>query len=225
MGNIISLSKYLIGLDFGTDSVRALIVDVENGREIATFVSNYKRWSSGKYQDPSKNMFRHHPLDYIEAMQDVIIQSIKQVPEGLAQNIIGIGVDTTGSTPAPVDREGRVLSLKEEFAENPNAMFVLWKDHTAVDEAELINKTARSWGGTDFTKYCGGVYSSEWFFSKILHILREDLKIKENAYSWVELADWIPSILTGNINPLKMKRSRCAAGHKAMWHSQWVNIQ
>ncbi|MBM3701107.1 MAG: ribulokinase [Actinobacteria bacterium] len=219
-----SFSKYVIGLDFGTDSVRALIVDVENGREIATHVSNYKRWSSGKYQDPAKNMFRHHPLDYIEAMQDVIIQSIKQAPEGLAQNIIGIGVDTTGSTPAPVDIEGTVLSLKEEFSENPNAMFILWKDHTAVKEADLINKTAKSWGGTDFTQYCGGIYSSEWFFSKILHILRNDLQVKENSYSWVELADWIPAILTGNINPLKMKRSRCAAGHKAMWHSQWEGL-
>ncbi len=219
-----SFGKYVIGLDFGTDSVRALIVEVETGEEVATHVSNYKRWCSGKYQDPSKNMFRHHPLDYIEALEEVIRESIKQISEVPIENIIGIGIDTTGSTPAPVDREGIVLSLKEGFNENPNAMFILWKDHTAIDEADMINNIAKSWGGTDFTKYSGGVYSSEWFFSKILHILREDLKVRNSVYSWVELADWIPAILTGNINPLKLKRSRCAAGHKAMWHSEWEGL-
>jgi len=219
-----NISKYVIGLDFGTDSVRALVVDVVNGKELATYVSNYKRWNKGKYQNSSQNMYRHHPLDYIESMQEVIVQSLKQLPKTIVDNIIGIGVDTTGSTPAPVDKDGTVLALKEEFSENPNAMFILWKDHTAVEEAELINKVAKSWGGTDFTKYSGGVYSSEWFFSKILHILRADSKVRENAFSWVELADWIPAILTGNLDPLKMKRSRCAAGHKAMWHEQWGGL-
>ena len=175
-------NKYVIGLDFGTDSVRALIVNVETGEEVATYVSNYKRWGSGKYQNPSKNLFRHHPLDYIESLAEVITESIKQMPEGSAENIMGIGIDTTGSTPAPVDNEGTVLSLKEEFNNNPNAMFVLWKDHTAVSEAELINEVAKSWGGTDFTKYSGGVYSSEWFWSKILHIIKEDKKVKDAAH-------------------------------------------
>ena len=103
-------------------------------------------------------------------------------------------------------------------------MFILWKDHTAVSEADLINEVAKSWGGTDFTKYSGGVYSSEWFFSKILHILKNDSQVRKEAYSWVELADWIPAILTGNINPAEIKRSRCAAGHKAMWHSEWGGL-
>lgn len=216
--------KFVIGLDFGTDSVRALIVNVSNGNEESTYVSNYKRWSQGKYQDSSKNMFRHHPLDYLESVTEVIIKALEKMPTGSQAKIIGIGIDTTGSTPAPVDKDGQVLALKEGFEDNPNAMFVLWKDHTAVEEAELINKVSKSWGGTDFTKYSGGVYSSEWFFSKILHILRNDEKVRSAAYSWVELADWIPAILTGNTSPAKIKRSRCAAGHKAMWHKDWDGL-
>ena len=141
-----------------------------------------------------------------------------------AANIIGIGIDTTGSTPAPVDREGTVLSLKDGFREDPDAMFILWKDHTAIEEAELINKVSRSWGGPDYTKYSGGVYSSEWFFSKILHTIRNNKKVRKAAYSWVELADWIPAVLTDNTKPEEIKRSRCAAGHKAMWHASWGGL-
>ncbi|MBM3705703.1 MAG: ribulokinase [Actinobacteria bacterium] len=216
--------KYVIGLDFGTDSVRALLVNAENGKEEATAVSDYKRWAEGKYQEPASNIFRHHPLDYLDSLGQVIKDCLSQTPKSIIDNIIAIGVDTTGSTPAPTDRQGNILSLKEEFADNPNAMFILWKDHSATEEAELINKTAKNWGGTDYTKYSGGVYSSEWFFSKILHILRIDKDLREAAHSWVELADWIPAVLTGNTNLANIKRSRCAAGHKAMWHSQWNGL-
>lgn len=217
-------SKYVIGLDFGTDSVRALVVNVKNGKEESTHVSYYKRWKQGMYQDASNNIFRHHPLDYLESMQEVITKSLKSMPAGTRENVIAIGIDTTGSTPAPVDREGTVLALKEGFKENPNAMFVLWKDHSAINEAELINRVAKTWGGTDYTKYSGGVYSSEWFFAKILHILKEDEKVRKSVFSWIELADWIPAILTGNVAPDKIKRSRCAAGHKAMWHEEWQGL-
>jgi len=223
-GDFMSSDKYSIGLDFGTDSVRSLVVNVESGKEQSSHVSYYRRWSQGKFNDASSNMFRHHPLDYLESMQEAVVMALKSVPVNFIQNVIGIGVDTTGSTPAPVDRDGTVLALKEEFGSNPNAMFILWKDHTAVGEAELINKVAKSWGGTDYTKYEGGVYSSEWFFSKILHTVKNDSKIKDVAYSWVELTDWIPAILTGNLDPLTMKRSRCAAGHKAMWHMDWRGL-
>ena len=216
--------KYVIGLDFGTDSVRALLVNAANGKEEFTYVSYYKRWKEGKYLNPENNQFRHHPLDYIESMEEVIIKTLEPVPKEIAKNVIGIGIDTTGSTPAPVDKDGTVLALKKEFSDNPNAMFILWKDHTAIEEAEHINKVAKSWGGTDYTKYEGGVYSSEWFWSKILHIIKEDKKVKDAAYSWVELADWIPAILTGKTDPLNMKRSRCAAGHKAMWHQEWSGL-
>lgn len=217
-------NKFVIGLDFGTDSVRSIIVDVENGEEIATHVAYYARWGEGKYSDAAKNQFRHHPLDYMESLEESIKGALNKAPIKTAENMIGIGIDTTGSTPAPVDREGMVLSLTEGFKDNPNAMFILWKDHTAVEEAEHINKTARTWGGQDFTVYSGGVYSSEWFFSKILHILKNDQDIRDAAYSWIELADWIPAILTGNTRPEHVKRSRCAAGHKAMWSASWGGL-
>src|SRR5450830_786086 len=220
-----SQDKYVIGLDFGTDSVRAVIVNAANGSEEVTSVSNYKRWSEGKYSDASKNQFRHHPLDYLESMQEVIKDVLKLMPAKTKENIIAIGVDTTGSTPAPIDRDGNVLALNKDFAYNPNAMFILWKDHTAVGEAELINKAAKSSkDNIDYTKYEGGVYSSEWFWAKMLHTIKIDNKIREAAYSWIELCDWIPSILTGNTKPQNIKRSRCAAGHKAMWHKDWNGL-
>jgi L-ribulokinase len=217
-------SKYTIGVDYGTDSVRSVIVDTQNGKEIASAVFYYPRWKEGKYCDPAKNRFRQHPLDYIEGLEMTIKEALSKCPAGIADNIAAISVDTTGSTPVAVNKEGTPLSLTPEFKENPNAMFVLWKDHTAVEEAEEINRLSRSWGGIDYTKYEGGVYSSEWFWAKILHVLREDKRVREAAFSWVEHCDWIPAILTGNANPLELKRSRCAAGHKAMWHTDWNGL-
>ena len=219
-----SKSRYVIGMDFGTGSLRSVITDVSNGEDIASCISYFKRWEENRYCNPGKNQFRQHPLDYIESLEESVAGVLKKASPDTADNIIGIGVDTTGSTPAPVDKDGTVLALKEGFADNPNAMFILWKDHTAVEEAGLINKVARSWGGEDYTKYEGGVYSSEWFWSKILHVLIEDSKVREAAFSWIEHADWIPAILTGNTDPLKLKRSRCAAGHKAMWHASWGGL-
>ncbi len=217
------MAKYTIGLDYGSDSVRSLIVDVENGKEIASAVFNYPRWAKGMYCKPEINQFRQHPLDYIEGLEYTIKQAIKQAPIEVAKNIVGISIDTTGSTPVAVDEKGTPLALKKEFEENPNAMFVLWKDHTAVKEADQINALAKKWN-IDFTKYEGGIYSSEWFWSKILHVSRQDKEVRKHAFSWVEHCDWIPAILTGNQNPLTMKRSRCAAGHKAMWHKEWNGL-
>ncbi len=216
-------SKYTIGLDYGTDSVRSLIVNTATGEEVASAVFNYPRWKKEMYCDAPKNRFRQHPKDYLEGLEFTITEALKQAPNDVAENVVGISVDTTGSTPVAVDEKGVPLSLTPGFQENPNAMFVLWKDHTAVKEAEEINQLSKKWK-IDFTKFEGGIYSSEWFWAKLLHVIREDAGVYRAAYSWVEHCDWIPAILTGNTNPKTLKRSRCAAGHKAMWHEAFEGL-
>lgn len=215
--------KFTIGLDYGTDSVRSLIVNVETGEEVASAVYYYPRWKKGLYCNASVNQFRQHPKDYLEGLEFTIREALQQAPDNVADKVVGISVDTTGSTPVAVDENGVPLSLTQGFEENPNAMFVLWKDHTAVKEAEEINELARKWD-IDFTKYEGGIYSSEWFWAKLLHVIREDAGVYRAAYSWVEHCDWIPALLTGNTNPKTLKRSRCAAGHKAMWHEAFGGL-
>ena len=216
--------KYVIGVDYGTDSVRSVVVDTSDGTELANSVFAYPRWKNGNFCHPAKNQFRQHPLDYLEGLEQTIKGALSKCGTDVAKNVVGISVDTTGSTPVAVNKAGTPLSLTDEFAENPNAMFVLWKDHTAVVEAEEINQLSRSWGGTDYTKFEGGIYSSEWFWAKLLHVIREDNNVREAAFSWVEHCDWIPAILTGMTDPLKIKRSRCAAGHKAMWHEDFNGL-
>jgi L-ribulokinase len=218
------MTKYTLGVDYGTDSVRTILVDASNGNEIANSVFYYPRWKAGKYCVPIKNQFRQHPLDYVEGLESTIRGVLAKAPAGVAENVVAISIDTTGSTPVAVDVNGTPLALLPEFAENPNAMFVLWKDHTATAEAEEINTLARSWGGVDYTKFEGGIYSTEWFWAKILRVLRVDEKVRAKAYSWVEHCDWIPALLTGTEAPSEMKRSRCSAGHKAMWHADFGGL-
>jgi L-ribulokinase len=215
--------KYVIGIDYGTDSCRTLIVNATTGEEIATAVKNYPRWAKGKYCNPQANQYRQHPLDYMETLIDSVREALSKSPEDVAENVVGISFDTTGSTPVLTDKNGIPLSLLPEFAENPNAMFILWKDHTAIKEAAEINRLAKQWT-VDYTLYEGGVYSSEWDWSKILHVLREDAAVRKAAYSWVEHCDWMPGLLTGNTKPESIFRSRCAAGHKAMWHEDWKGL-
>jgi len=210
----------VIGVDYGTDSVRALLVDAETGEEMALSVFEYPRWKQGLYCNSAKNQFRQHPLDYIEGLEYTIKEVLRKYPKA-AENVKAISIDTTGSTPIAVDKNGTPLAFKDAFKDNPNAMFVLWKDHTAIEEANEINHQCRNWGGVDFSKYSGGIYSSEWYWAKVLHIIREDEDIANQAFSWVEHCDWLPALLTGLTNPLILKRSRCAAGHKAMWHKEW----
>ena len=215
--------KFTIGIDYGTDSVRSLIVGVETGQEVGSAVFYYPRWKKGLYCDPVRNQFRQHPKDYLEGLEYTVREALKQAPAGTAGNVVGISVDTTGSTPVAVDEKGTPLSLTPGYEENPNAMFILWKDHTAVNEAEEINRLASTWE-IDFTMYEGGIYSSEWFWAKLLHVIREDIPVYRAAYSWVEHCDWIPGLLTGNTHPKTIKRSRCAAGHKAMWHEAFNGL-
>ncbi len=228
-----------LGIDFGTDSVRALIVD-EAGRTLAEAVRPYPRWNEGRYINAASGMFRQHPLDYIEAMTAAVREAVSHVD---AAEVKGIGVDTTGSTPCLTDATGTPLALRPEFAEDPDAMFVLWKDHTAIDEERRINEVAHSGEGPDYTAYEGGVYSCEWFWSKVLHVLRANPRVRAAAAGAIEHCDWIPAVLTGG-NPFAVgeqgtgnrdkrlnealcpaaRRSRCAAGHKAMWHASWGGL-
>ena len=215
--------KYVIGLDYGTDSCRAIIVEAETGKEIATAVKYYPRWAEGKYCDPKANQYRQHPLDYIEVLEDSVKEALSKAPAGIAENVVGMAFDTTGSTPVLTDKEGVPLALLPEFAENPNAMFVLWKDHTAIKEAAEINQFAKAWE-IDYTAYEGGIYSSEWVWAKVLHVLRADEKVRSATYSWIEHCDWMSALITGKQKPEEVIRGRCSAGHKAMWHESWGGL-
>jgi L-ribulokinase len=217
------MKKYVIGIDYGTDSVRAVIVNALNGDEVASTVKAYPRWATGKYSDSSKDQYRQHPLDYIEAMEHSVNEALNIAGADVSANISGISFDTTGSTPVLVDENGIPLSLNPGFEDNPNAMFILWKDHTAIKEAAEINLLCKSWE-IDYTQYEGGIYSSEWVWAKILHALRADEKVRSAAYSWTEHCDWMPALLTGTFRPKDILRSRCAAGHKAMWLEGWEGL-
>jgi len=217
------MPSFVIGVDFGTDSVRTVIIDASNGAEIAASVFHYPRWRDGKYCRPDQNQFRQHPLDYLEGLEATIRDCVQKAGPAVAKDVKGISVDTTGSTPVAVDKTGTPLALNPEFAENPNAMFVLWKDHTATAEAAEINRHAADFD-TQYLKYVGGIYSSEWFWAKLLRILRTDEAVRKACYSWVEHCDWIPFVLTGGTDVHNMKRSVCAAGHKALWAEEFGGL-
>jgi len=212
--------NYTIGIDYGTDSCRAIVIDTLSGEELASHTSFYPRWKKALYCDPSSNCYRQHPQDYIDSLVEVVHGVLAQLVPAEVERITALGIDTTGSTPCLTDRNGTPLALLPEYAEDPDAMFILWKDHTSLREAEEINRLAHGWQ-TDYTSRSGGIYSSEWFWAKALHVLRANGKVREKAYSIIEHCDWMPALLTGNLSPEKVKRSRCAAGHKGMWASAW----
>lgn len=215
-------NQFVIGVDYGTDSVRSIIVNAR-GEEVAASVFAYPRWRDGLFCIPGENQFRQHPLDYIEGLESTIRACLKQAGPEVAKRVRGISIDTTGSTPVAVDKTGTPLALLDEFKNNPNAMFVLWKDHTAIAEAAEINAHATKYD-INYLQYVGGIYSSEWFWAKLLHILRIDADLRRSCYSWVEHCDWIPFLLTGGNDVHQMKRGVCSAGHKALWAEEFGGL-
>ena len=217
-------TQYTIGLDYGTNSVRCLIVNVANGAEIATAVWGYEHGTAGVILSRDPNLARQHPADYLKGAEIAIKQALataKKTVKGFnASQVIGIGVDTTGSTPLPVDANGQPLAFQKKFASNPAAMAWLWKDHTGIAEAAEITALAKKLRPQYLAK-CGGTYSSEWFFSKILKCLRAAPEVFNAAYSWIELSDLVPAALTDTLHPDKFVAGICAAGHKAMYSATW----
>ena len=216
---------YAIGLDYGTNSVRCVIVDTGHGRELGTCVYGYETGEAGILLDSADhNLARQNPADYLKGVEVTVAGAIAEAkqaePKFDPKDIVGIGVDTTGSTPLPVDKTGMPLALLDAFKDNPNAHAWLWKDHTGYAEAAEITTLAAK-DRPEYLAKCGGTYSSEWFFSKILHCLRVDPEVFDAAYTWVEHADWLPAVLTGTDAPERARRCRCAAGHKAMFNDDW----
>lgn len=222
------MSKYAVGLDFGTNSCRALIVNVENGNELASHVFSYPTGEAGVIvDDKNPNLARQNPADYLEGIEVTIRHAISKAKVADqrfdSMDIIGIGVDTTGSSPMPVDENGNALCFNEKYKNNPAAYVWLWKDHTSYQEAAQITELAAKMRPQYLAKI-GGVYSSEWWWSKILHCKNVAPEVYNNAFSWVEICDWIPAHLVGKLNPANIRRSICAAGHKAMFNDSWNGL-
>lgn len=216
-------SDFVIGVDFGTDSVRSVIVDCSDGTEVSSSVYYYPRWRDGLYCNAASSQFRQHPLDYVDGLESTIKECLVKSGSSVARQVRAISVDTTGSTPVAVNKEGVPLALLPGFTDNPNAMFVLWKDHTGVKEAAELNAHAKNFS-TNYLQYVGGIYSSEWFWAKLLHVLREDPAVRAACYSWVEHCDWIPFLLTGGTDARQLKRGVCSAGHKALWAADFGGL-
>ncbi len=214
------MASYTIGLDFGTNSARALLVDVATGQEIATSVYPYSRGTEGVFSDPVDALLaRQDPRDYVDALVGLIpslVAEARRHGDADPGRIIGIGVDTTASTPIPVDAEGACLTLTSRFAENRNACAWLWKDHTAYREAEEFTEAVGD-PGLPYLHAYGDIYSSEWFWAKIYRCLRVDPEVSAAAATWAEQSDFIPALLTGDVRPSALKRNACAAGFKGMY--------
>lgn len=222
------MKRYSLGIDYGTNSCRSLLIDLDNGAEVGSTVFNYPSGEMGILLDEKNpHVARQNPQDYLDGLEAVTRGALQQAREKMAgfdaAQVVGIGIDTTGSTPIPVNKEGTPLGLLPEFKNNLNAMVWLWKDHTGYAEAAEITKLAHEMRPNIIAK-CGGIYSSEWWWSKILRLRRADPAVFAAAYSFVEHCDWIPAVLTGNTDPLTLKRGVCSAGHKAMYSAEWGGL-
>ena len=218
---------FTLGLDFGTNSVRALVVRCSDGAEYGSCVVDYPSGTQGVLLDPNNgHLARQYPGDYLIGLEEAIKGALAQSAsrsDFSASKIVGVGVDTTGSSPLPVDDKNRPLALSEKWKNDLSAQCWLWKDHTGWLEARKITELSAKIR-PQFIAKCGGIYSSEWFWSKIWHCLNVASAVFEAAYSWVEIADWIPSVLAGVANPLRVKRGVCAAGHKALYSDEWGGL-
>lgn len=214
------MASYVIGLDFGSDSGRSVVANALTGEILSSSVMYYPRWMQGLYCNPKTNQWRQHPKDYLEVLEFIVKDALGKCPEDVAPNVVGIAFDTTGSTPAFTDESGTPLSLLPEFAENPNAMFALWKDHSGMKETAEINEACAK-SDVDYLMFEGGTYSAEFFWAKTIHMLREAPEVAARAYGVVEHCEWLPALLTGVKHYKDIARSRCAWGHKAMWSEKW----
>ena len=220
--------KFAIGVDYGTNSVRALIVDLADGTETATSVVNYPTGDLGIILDHNQpTLARQSPRDYVQCFCQAVREAVEKAYDATPgasgafapELVAGIGVDSTGSTPIPVDSDGVPLAFQDKYVDVPAANAWLWKDHTSIEEADAITKRIYELDN-GYLERCGGIYSSEWYWAKIWHCLKENPEVFDAAYSWVELADFIPAYITGNTKPEKLLRGVCGAGHKAMWEAR-----
>ena len=222
------MPQYSIGLDFGTNSCRSLLVDISDGTEIGSEVYDYPSGDLGILTDPKDpNVARQNPQDYLDGLEFIIRGALEQASQKKtdfnASDVIGIGVDTTGSTPIPVDESGTPLAIQSDFRDNLAANVWLWKDHTAHAEAAEITELAKQ-TRPEYLAKCGGIYSSEWWWAKILHLKRIAPDVFQASHSFVEHCDYIPAVLAGNTDPATLLRGVCAAGHKAMYSDSWGGL-
>jgi L-ribulokinase len=218
---------YTVGIDYGTNSVRAVVVDCADGRSVGTGAFDYPTGDKGVVLDArDPHLARQHPADYLAGLAASVRGALAEAEREAgfsSRRVVGVGVDTTGSTPLPVDAACRPLALDPRWQGHPAAMAWLWKDHTAAAEAEAITETARRYA-PQYLAPIGGTYSSEWFWSKIWRCLKVAPDVFVAAESWVELADFIPAVLAGITNPRAIRRCVCAAGHKAMYAAAWGGL-
>ncbi len=211
------MNNHVLGVDFGTSAVRALILNAEDGSEVAAGVSGYPRWEKGEFCDPANSVYRQHPLELREAFTAAVSEAVSKLPPTERAKVAAISVDTTGSSPLPVDSHLQPLAASPEFGNDPNAMCILWKDHAAIPEASLISQLIPP----EYLQFCGNEYSAEWFWAKLLHVAKRSPKIGAAAATWVEHCDWVVADLCGHSNPAQLVRSRCGAAHKALWNTRW----
>ena len=219
--------SYTIGIDYGTNSVRAIVVDTADGRVIGTSVFNYPSGDDGVLLHPKDpHLARQNPKDYLDGLRASVVGAVaeaRKTPGFSPDRVIGIGVDTTGSTPLPIDANAQPLALDPQWSSNLAAHAWLWKDHTSTTEAARITEIAAE-HAPQYLAPIGGTYSSEWWWSKIWHCHNVAPDVFNAAYSWVELADFIPAVLAGVKRAEDIVRCICAAGHKAMYSDTWGGL-